>query len=87
MVPNVPQVSLARQKYVDECEAAINEQIKLVSFYLSFSSNYFVMIRFVGLFLIYFENKPHLIIRIVKIALVVIFGAYNSHRYFFFVDF
>lgn len=27
-VPTAPQVSLARQKYVDECESAINEQIK-----------------------------------------------------------
>lgn len=30
LVPASPQQSLARQKYVDECEAAINEQIKLV---------------------------------------------------------
>lgn len=29
MVPTVPQVSLARQKYTDECEAAINEQINV----------------------------------------------------------
>ncbi|KAK9742311.1 hypothetical protein RND81_03G163100 [Saponaria officinalis] len=29
MVPNVPQVSLARQKYTDESEAAINEQINV----------------------------------------------------------
>ena len=28
LVPNVPQVSLARQKFTDESEAAINEQIK-----------------------------------------------------------
>lgn len=28
LVPSVPHQSLARQKYVDECEAAINEQIK-----------------------------------------------------------
>ena len=28
MVPTVPQASIARQKYADECEAAINEQIK-----------------------------------------------------------
>ena len=27
-IPVVPQASLARQKYTDECEAAINEQIK-----------------------------------------------------------
>ena len=27
-VPNVPHLSIARQKYADECEAAINEQIK-----------------------------------------------------------
>lgn len=27
-VPSVPQVSLARQNYADECESAINEQIK-----------------------------------------------------------
>lgn len=29
-VPMSPQVSMARQKYTDECEAAINEQIKSV---------------------------------------------------------
>ncbi|XP_031102268.1 ferritin, chloroplastic-like [Ipomoea triloba] len=29
MVPITPQVSLARQKYCDECEAAINEQINV----------------------------------------------------------
>ncbi|XVE69476.1 hypothetical protein DITRI_Ditri09bG0155200 [Diplodiscus trichospermus] len=29
LVPTVPQVSLARQKYSDECEAAINEQINV----------------------------------------------------------
>ncbi|CAK9135833.1 unnamed protein product [Ilex paraguariensis] len=28
LVPTVPQASLARQKYSDECEVAINEQIK-----------------------------------------------------------
>ena len=28
MVPISPQVSIARQLYVDECESAINEQIK-----------------------------------------------------------
>ena len=28
LVPNVPHVSLARQKFTDDCEAAINEQIK-----------------------------------------------------------
>jgi len=32
LVPTVPQASLARHKFVDECEAAINEQIKYVSF-------------------------------------------------------
>ncbi|MED6221643.1 Ferritin-2, chloroplastic [Stylosanthes scabra] len=29
LVPNVPQVSLARHKYVDESEAAVNEQINV----------------------------------------------------------
>ncbi|CAL5407520.1 unnamed protein product [Camellia sinensis] len=29
LVPNVPQASLARQKYSDECEASINEQINV----------------------------------------------------------
>ncbi|XVE52449.1 hypothetical protein DITRI_Ditri02bG0123000 [Diplodiscus trichospermus] len=29
LVPIVPQVSLARQKFTDECEAAINEQINV----------------------------------------------------------
>lgn len=28
LVPTVPQVSLARQKYSDDSEAAVNEQIK-----------------------------------------------------------
>jgi ferritin heavy chain len=28
LVPQTPDKSLARQKFVDECEAAINEQIK-----------------------------------------------------------
>lgn len=28
LVPSAPQDSLARQKYPDECEAALNEQIK-----------------------------------------------------------
>lgn len=35
-VPISPQVSMARQNYVDECESAINEQIKCV--FLSFSA-------------------------------------------------
>lgn len=30
LVPTVPQVSLARHKYHDESEAAVNEQIKFV---------------------------------------------------------
>jgi len=30
LVPIVPQASLARQKYVDESEAVVNEQIKLL---------------------------------------------------------
>ncbi|RYR34879.1 hypothetical protein Ahy_A10g049929 isoform A [Arachis hypogaea] len=29
LVPTLPQVSLARQKFVDQCEAAINEQINV----------------------------------------------------------
>lgn len=37
LVPSVPQASLARQKYADECEAVINEQIKCVSFDLLMS--------------------------------------------------
>ena len=28
LVPQTPDKSLARQKFVDECEAALNEQIK-----------------------------------------------------------
>lgn len=32
LVPSLPQASLARQKYCDESEAAINEQIKWVCF-------------------------------------------------------
>ena len=38
LVPRVPQVSLARQKFTDECEAAINEQIKWVLFHLDYKS-------------------------------------------------
>jgi ferritin heavy chain len=34
LVPISRQVSLARQFYVDECEAAINEQIKSVITFL-----------------------------------------------------
>lgn len=34
LVPSVPQVSLARQKYNELCEAAINEQIKFFSNFL-----------------------------------------------------
>ncbi|KAJ8764133.1 hypothetical protein K2173_005041 [Erythroxylum novogranatense] len=29
LVPTVPEASLARQRYVDECEAAVNEQINV----------------------------------------------------------
>jgi len=36
LVPISRQVSLARQFYVDECEAAINEQIKSVITFLFF---------------------------------------------------
>ena len=32
LIPTAPQISLARQKYSDACEAAINEQIKWVWF-------------------------------------------------------
>lgn len=35
LVPTVPQVSLARHKYVDDSEAAVNEQIKYVPFFFS----------------------------------------------------
>lgn len=33
LIPTSPQFSLARQKYSDACEAAINEQIKSVFFF------------------------------------------------------
>lgn len=44
VVPVDPHVSLARQRYSDECEAAINEQIKCVcsSFYYFFTYLYMV---------------------------------------------
>lgn len=56
LVPTVPQLSLARQKYSDECEAAINEQIKwvffiffkIVSFLFSLKVCDFVVIFCVG---------------------------------------
>ena len=38
LVLPVSQVSLARQKFTDECEAAINEQIKWVLFLFDFKS-------------------------------------------------
>lgn len=34
LVPDNPQASLARQKYTDQCEAIVNEQIKLALHYL-----------------------------------------------------
>lgn len=43
LVPTVPQASLARQKYVDESEAAVNEQIKLL---LSLSLSHIGFISF-----------------------------------------
>lgn len=36
LVPSVPQLSLARQKFTDESEASINEQIKWDLFFLDF---------------------------------------------------
>lgn len=36
LVPTLPEVSLARQKFTDESEAAINEQIKWVLSLFSF---------------------------------------------------
>lgn len=38
LVPSAPNQSLARQKYTDNCEAAINEQIKYGPFFSLFSS-------------------------------------------------
>lgn len=37
LVPTLPQSSLARQKYHDDSEAAVNEQIKFVPLSLSLS--------------------------------------------------
>lgn len=45
LVPSVPQVSLARHKYLDESEAAVNEQIKFVQFLLfSFLIGFYLFI-------------------------------------------
>lgn len=59
LVPSVPQDSLARHKYADECEAAINDQIKWVFFAYNFiyMSSFFVsahteVMRFSPLFFI-----------------------------------
>ena len=41
LVPTVPQASLARQKYTDDCEATINEQIKCVTLLLTFLLSFF----------------------------------------------
>lgn len=42
LVPQAADLSLARQKYVDDCEAAINEQIKWVKFdYFLFKDGFF----------------------------------------------
>jgi ferritin heavy chain len=40
LVPVSPQVSIARQRYSEECEAAINEQIKCVIFFFFLFVNY-----------------------------------------------
>lgn len=53
LVPTVPQASLARQKYVDESEAAVNEQIKLLlSLSLSRTSVLFHFLIFLHLIII-----------------------------------
>lgn len=45
LVPSVPQVSLARHKYLDDSEAAVNEQIKFVQFLLfSFLIGFYLFI-------------------------------------------
>lgn len=54
LVPTVPQDSLARQKYADECEAAINEQIKWAFFDLICCSIYFQFWESVDLILRFF---------------------------------
>ena len=47
LVPTVPQASLARQKYVDESEAAVNEQIKLLlSLSLSLAHRFYFIFLF-----------------------------------------
>ncbi|XP_055833589.1 ferritin-2, chloroplastic-like [Solanum dulcamara] len=44
LVPTVPQVSLARHKYSDQSEAAINEQIKWVLVFLSLIHFFFALV-------------------------------------------
>ena len=58
LVPNVPQVSLARQNYIDESKAAVNEQInKFLYFYWSclfgFAWIWILMISFSFFFLMF----------------------------------
>lgn len=46
LVPSVPEASLARHKYADECEAAINEQIKWVFFDFNLHFLFFGCLKF-----------------------------------------
>lgn len=50
LVPTVPQDSLARHKYTDKSEAAINEQIKFVSYC------FFILKKFSAFYKIYHTN-------------------------------
>ncbi|KAG2391175.1 hypothetical protein LR48_Vigan07g057400 [Vigna angularis] len=71
LVPTVPQASLARQKYVDESEAAINEQIKLLF----------------SLFLIGFISLCHYIVLIVVYGCSVEYNvSYVYHALFAYFD-
>lgn len=71
LVPTVPQASLARQKYVDESEAAVNEQIKLLF----------------SLFLIGFISLCHFMVLIVVYGCSVEYNvSYVYHALFAYFD-
>jgi len=50
LVPTLPEASLARQKYTNECEAVVNEQIKCVGLPASIFSYFKIQILFLVIF-------------------------------------
>lgn len=71
-IPVTPQVSLARQKYTDDCEAAINEQIKSVPYFIV------AVLRFSDLFeVIFLCYSVEYIVSYVYHSLYAYFGRDN----------